>query len=346
MKRVFLHIGTHKTGTTSVQHFAVNNEKKLHEHGILYPKAGRPHLEVNKGHHLLAWAPTKSMVGSSLWGEFSEDPRSVWDALREEINASSCRTVLISSEEFDVLDERGVETIAQSLDGFKVTIICYLRRLHEFVQALYTTNVIFHGEKRPIKEYLRGMRTTTNYEELVSRWKKVFGQHNVDVNFYIPDALMERDVVVDLFDKLGFDASSISAQAQKRRENANELPDHVIRVVRFLNSLEVSRDTTQLFIKIARMTYADSKRSEYKLLSKSVANELLAVSLQQIERIDGVELPPEIRSLVSDLGGHFYSDNEQGHERADLEDVNRCLEDIAQLIRKSRNDLTKANTQV
>jgi len=37
MKTVYLHIGLHKTGTSTIQFFLANNREKLAELGYLYP---------------------------------------------------------------------------------------------------------------------------------------------------------------------------------------------------------------------------------------------------------------------------------------------------------------------
>jgi hypothetical protein len=48
---VFIHAGTHKTGTTALQRFLGANERALLESGLHYPRQGR----VEWGHHNLAW---------------------------------------------------------------------------------------------------------------------------------------------------------------------------------------------------------------------------------------------------------------------------------------------------
>ena len=49
MARVVLHIGTHKTATTTLQDTLATNRALLAEQGIVYPSIGRA-----TGHHTLA----------------------------------------------------------------------------------------------------------------------------------------------------------------------------------------------------------------------------------------------------------------------------------------------------
>ena len=49
---IIIHIGRHKTGTTSIQHFLVLNEELLlNQYGIYYPEIGR--CPLFKYHHPL-----------------------------------------------------------------------------------------------------------------------------------------------------------------------------------------------------------------------------------------------------------------------------------------------------
>ncbi|MGV6852729.1 MAG: hypothetical protein ACWA5R_11220, partial [bacterium] len=50
MKKVILHIGTPKTGTSSIQRWLYQHSETLLELGILYPRTGRQGV----AHHLIA----------------------------------------------------------------------------------------------------------------------------------------------------------------------------------------------------------------------------------------------------------------------------------------------------
>jgi hypothetical protein len=93
--RIVIHIGTHKTGTTSIQAFLAKNRTRLKECGILYPYAGtRDRLP---GPHNIAW---------ELSGDARFDPRmgTVSDLLSE-VCRSEERTTILSSEDFEYLPQ-------------------------------------------------------------------------------------------------------------------------------------------------------------------------------------------------------------------------------------------------
>ena len=49
-RKLLLHIGIHKTGTTAIQYLLLHNAKLLAEQGFLVPQSGRPSYEPF-GHH-------------------------------------------------------------------------------------------------------------------------------------------------------------------------------------------------------------------------------------------------------------------------------------------------------
>ncbi|MHB8232145.1 MAG: hypothetical protein ACYDDB_04520 [bacterium] len=51
-KKLFLHIGTHKTGTTALQSLLATNDRLLSNSGVLFPSAGR--IGKYSGHHNIA----------------------------------------------------------------------------------------------------------------------------------------------------------------------------------------------------------------------------------------------------------------------------------------------------
>src|SRR5262249_3476238 len=54
MRTCYLHIGTHKTGTTSIQVALDGARDALKRRGVLYPQAGRADDRAAPGHHKLS----------------------------------------------------------------------------------------------------------------------------------------------------------------------------------------------------------------------------------------------------------------------------------------------------
>lgn len=132
MAKVVLHIGTHKTATTTIQDMLVHNAALLAQQGVIYPKLGRAN-----GHHGLVtdWNHALPLIYAYPEGSLG--------TLRQinEAHASGDQTVFLSSEEFS----RGrrdskpdFTAIRAALAGFeRIEVVCVLREQWQFIQSIY-----------------------------------------------------------------------------------------------------------------------------------------------------------------------------------------------------------------
>lgn len=131
MPRLILHIGTHKTGTTSVQDRLHANREQLRRAGVIYPDLGR-----HSGHHgyLTDWIalPQAYAVpggGRRALAELAETWRDT-DA-----------TLLLSSEEFARAGGRGgtvdFAALCRIFARYEVHLVCVLRDQIGFLQSVY-----------------------------------------------------------------------------------------------------------------------------------------------------------------------------------------------------------------
>jgi len=131
MARVVLHIGTHKTGTTTIQHVFARNREILQEAGLIYPEVGR-----QPGHHALI-APWVNLPAVFHVGD---DPDPLWVALAER-HAGDEGVVFLSSEEFSrATKNRRVDFghVRKLLAGFEgVSVVCVLRDQASFLQSVF-----------------------------------------------------------------------------------------------------------------------------------------------------------------------------------------------------------------
>lgn len=131
MARLILHVGTHKTASTSIQKSFFANRKLLAKHGLIYPNIG-----LTDGHHGLVtdWvnlAPVFHLPGGSV---------AAWKKVAQE-TAQGDHTVFLSSEEFSRghpqarMDLKAIRSWLDPYDEIKV--ICVLRDQVSFLQSVY-----------------------------------------------------------------------------------------------------------------------------------------------------------------------------------------------------------------
>lgn len=188
MRRCYIHIGTHKTGTTSIQRLLARNSAALVERGYLYPESGRLD-EDHPGHHNIAWQITGDR-------RFDERLGTIDDLTREV--RSRREHVIMSSEDFESAVGYGSglsDLVArmQSL-GFRVTVVLYLRRQWEYLPRIYCTLLQF-GFDRPFERILEP--TLERGEFGWREWTFKFDYYDV---LHELGAIADADVAVRAYD--------------------------------------------------------------------------------------------------------------------------------------------------
>jgi|GEM_PF-1793252 hypothetical protein len=184
----FVHVGTHKTGTTAIQRFLAANEAALASAGTAYPRAGRL-SPAYPGHHNLAF-------------ELNGDPRfdaslgTLGDVIAE---VTGAERVCLSSEDFEYLHARPALLIALrnaiASAGYRPVIVIYLRAQAEYLESLYAEDVKHGGVlsfegfaagilKRGVHRYPNGLGLAFEYTRLVGPFAAVFGLDSVIVREY------------------------------------------------------------------------------------------------------------------------------------------------------------------
>ena len=149
---LIVHVGTHKTGTTTIQRFASANRLELRNHGLWYPAYSEIGLFDHYAHHQLAFA-----IGEEKASKLSESEAARFiDHIDK--NRKRDETVLISAEPLYRLTlgleekkhrwrsssaaywdarERFIAKLRASFPFDDVQILICLRRQDNFARSVY-----------------------------------------------------------------------------------------------------------------------------------------------------------------------------------------------------------------
>ena len=191
MPKLILHIGTHKTGTTSVQRFLAANREQLRAQGLYYPSTdvgGR--FTDQYAHHLIAHAIANT--GESL-GRTDQDARAFFDAVRE--STAEGETVVISAEPMyrHVLrDEEGlsrgrrayIRAVREAIGDFDVTVYAMVRRQDLFLESLYSEQIMVRPFAEDVDHFLSVRARQADYAARLAEWGAEFGQDRIKVRPY------------------------------------------------------------------------------------------------------------------------------------------------------------------
>ncbi|MFT4520624.1 MAG: hypothetical protein ACI9JM_003028, partial [Halioglobus sp.] len=137
MPTLFLHLGTAKTGTSSIQQFLLQNRELFaREFNIVTPVTGREHREGS--YHPLAFSFTENWEQRKLYESLS--PEIYVKQMREELLGSSA-DVLLTSECFGFSRGGLVNFVEEVFPSYNVKIVMYVRRIDQYVEAAWSQHV-------------------------------------------------------------------------------------------------------------------------------------------------------------------------------------------------------------
>lgn len=184
MKVVYIHIGTHRTGSTALQRFLAKSRNALAQQGIIYPETGHPDTNVSNqyGHHVLHW---------SLVGKYGDRSDQVWIDLQDEIDRRGGDRVVLSAEGFEGegsgpgrVGREQIQRITEYLAPHPVRVIVYFRPPLQFLKSAYRKRVAMGTTYRSFPDFVEKMIPRSDYGALVSRWEKVEGIESVDIRLF------------------------------------------------------------------------------------------------------------------------------------------------------------------
>ena len=200
--RCILHIGLHKTGSTSIQHFLRANRGRLKSLGIDF--YGGCHIDEN---HVELRAATMRPGRSSTFrltsGIACDEAYAATTAarIRSFVSASSARAVLFSSEGLSLLRyEDEVRRLASMLAP-EVQLIVYVRDKADYLRShagqLRKLGIPFSDD--PDSHAYFGPDTwLADYEQRLAPYRRTFGSKNLTVIDY-DEALRNDGSVIPSF---------------------------------------------------------------------------------------------------------------------------------------------------
>ncbi len=206
---IILHIGQHKTGSTTLQNALYRQKNDLLQKGYVY-------------NVIEPW-----LKHTQLCNLFKEDPALAIKNLHQDIKKyeKTAHTYIISDEVFYVqphnhcngsweylkkinqkqyIEEKKnyIHTVFEACRGSKVKIVLYLRRQDLFADSLYKQ--LIRGNYFADRfEFLAHIEYFMDYFLQCSLWEETFGAENIFVRTYDKSQLVEQDIISDFQEVTG-----------------------------------------------------------------------------------------------------------------------------------------------
>ncbi|GGO63569.1 hypothetical protein GCM10010982_00910 [Bowmanella pacifica] len=220
MNTFYLHVGPHKTGTTALQKFLLDNRGELFKNNLVYPKR----YQNIFGHHPFRALLDEQRLTDEDIAFFNHEPHDF----------------LLSSEDFISLNRDKFEYLRNTLDNKQVVIIYAWRRASYKLYSIWQETVK-HGGTESFFAYYHDHLARPGQSQMLSADLKVamfchvFGKDNVKVLDY--DASQRgRSLIPDFMNIIGMQYRDDMIQSNDNPDAVNRSMDIAdIEVIRALN---------------------------------------------------------------------------------------------------------------
>lgn len=210
-RNLIIHIGTHKTGTTSVQSFLYKKKNLLKNNSIFYPPLVAS--KINAGHHFVGRIIAEKRSGNLV----KKNPK--FAELIQQIKSSNCELAVISSELISLVDPA---IVAEVFAEFDCQIVCVLRRQDNFLESMYRElkkHSYFSGDKHNFIDIITQGKELIfftdgsikisgilpfNYEHFLDKWANSFGADKIHAYAY-DDPKIEGNALKAVLEVIGLE---------------------------------------------------------------------------------------------------------------------------------------------
>ena len=211
-KKAILHIGTHKTGTTSFQHWLRIHRQRLSvEHGInVYQGLFHNNREIA----LLCADGSKQYPTMRRITEWNTEPwqHRVRQHTLTEFNRSS-QTLVISSETLSFLrNPSELSALAELLSEHEVSIVVTLRQRDEYLRS-WAEHLMRDGfalsDNPDSFAYVQPDSWLADYDSLLTAYRNQFGQDSVHIVDYEAEMETHESVIPGIMKHIVADTSNL-----------------------------------------------------------------------------------------------------------------------------------------
>lgn len=211
--KAIVHIGTEKTGTTSIQNFLYQNRRKLRKHGLHFLQcAGQKNNRALPAYCLNDSRPDDFYrdLGITTQEQRHEYKTQFLQEFEKELSdlPEHIHTVVISSEHFHsrIRTAGEMDNVQALLEAYfdEIEIVCYLRDQVSTCTSYYST-ALKSGNPSSFSEFIERCAPTNyyfNYFEMLTNWERCFGLEALNVSLFSRKHFLNGDLLDDFTSKL------------------------------------------------------------------------------------------------------------------------------------------------
>lgn len=295
--KLFIHIGTHKTGSTTIQNALLKNYRSLRKENIIY----LPDRKLFK----------QLMTLKHIDEKIIDDIRAKLKIILRCYKIKDTTRFVLSQEglsgdpgfgnDLSFAGYKNAEIIAESLsritENLDVEIIIYIRRQDTFIESLYTQR-IHEGGYDSFNDFLTRLpEDAFNWEFLLNSYSKHFGKENINLRIYDKLYLPSKDSLLKDFSEVINSKSLLKRSMPSMNRGFSR---EALEIARITNR-NLSYPETQILFDIFQMVSSKMAFENYSYWNFNERKEFMAKYEQSNKNIVNTYLDIKSKPLFSDI---------------------------------------------
>ncbi len=217
---LLLHVGMHKTGTSTLQYELLRRRRQLAAMGVLYPGLHKVRIGTwGRAHHALLHALFGEFgLASDIAGRLGRDPAEYSEraylGIERQLRSGSFDRLILSSETFfRVVGPRRADAVGARLARLarETRVVCYVRHPASFALSSLSTNVQ-RADTWSFKRLRQVVQPLQSFAQLRAT--------RIDVHPFARECLADGNIVSDFAQRYLPDAATVFAAGTRRDRNA------------------------------------------------------------------------------------------------------------------------------
>ncbi len=298
MKKIFLHIGAGKTGTSALQSHFVLNKQHLERNNYYYP-ATKNELKAKE----LKITAGNGIDLAQLLRQEDCNIESIEALALQYIQDANGKDIIISSEILTLFRPACAKVFKDAVNrlGYEIIVIYYVRAIADHLLSSYHQQLKRHAYSKKFTAFIQNRKN--NFLETISKSINVFGRENLIVKNY---DVVKGNIFLDFIENI-LEIGDMQNLIVENKKINRSLTEFEVALMRYMNiSFKNAKDST--FISDA-LIYGDPN-AKYKM---SISDkDLKIVSKKYSDDIDKINeyLCEQERPLSLTRGLEVKEDND------------------------------------
>lgn len=164
-KKVLIHIGMGRCGSSSIQQALMIKRSELAALGIYYPET----YPGAVAQHVLGW----------LTDDKYEEAVEGWRNVLAGFEKSGCTTLLVSTERFIGITPKLFALTKRVLSGYSVKVVFIIRNQRELLPSICSQWIKAGIEFRSFEHFYSVTKQEWHFTKIIDRWSQAYGVENI-----------------------------------------------------------------------------------------------------------------------------------------------------------------------